>query len=73
VVSTYTVKVAQAFVDQYAEWTRLADVADWIKVIPSDDGTAEIWLSKGAKPTPSPPTAEELERAMAAFSEALQS
>jgi hypothetical protein len=70
--ATYTAEVSQAFVEQHAEWTRLAGIADWIKVIPSADGTAEILLSKGPKPTHPIATAEEMERAIDSFFEPIR-
>jgi hypothetical protein len=43
---TYTVEITSALADDYLDWTSLKDIpAKWIKVIPGEDGTAEVWFS----------------------------
>lgn len=47
----YTVSVAAELVQPYTEWQRVRDIpADWVKVVPHGDGTAEVWFSKGDEP-----------------------
>lgn len=48
--SSYTIEVSRELADQYQDWTRLADVpADSFCIVPRKDGTAELWISKGAR------------------------
>ncbi len=45
---TYIVSVSRELVEEYLDWTRIQDLpACWFKVIPHDDGTAEVWLNSG--------------------------
>lgn len=52
--SVYRIPVAKEIVDKYKDrWTRVQiqdlDVM-WFRVVPHDDGTAEVWLSSGEQP-----------------------
>ena len=44
----YTVIISAELADQHREWTRIEDTGvRWFKVVPHDDGTADVWLNTG--------------------------
>lgn len=51
----YTVSVAVELAERFMDWTRISEVgADWVKIVPGEDGSAEVWLSAGAEPPKDP-------------------
>ena len=46
---SYVVEVSAELAERYGDWTRIDEIPAplWFKVVPHEDGTAEVWLNSG--------------------------
>jgi hypothetical protein len=47
----YTVRISAEFAEAYRDWRRVKSIdADWVKVVPHGDGTAEVLFHNSERP-----------------------